>query len=72
MTKIISTLENYLIEGVWLPISNEVEVLEEDLHKYLSLVGVKVVSAENEVKTELPIEVTNIETSIETTLDKEI
>ena len=65
--KLISTIENYLIEGLWLPLMEEIEVIESDVDKYLALPGVKVVEAveeikqvetvvENKVETELPIQ----------------
>jgi len=65
--KLISTIENYLIEGLWLPLMEEIEVIESDVDKYLALPGVKVVEAveeikqvetvvENKVEIELPIE----------------
>ena len=65
--KLISTIENYLIEGLWLPLVEEIEVIESDVDKYLALPGVKVVEAveeikqvetvvENKVEIELPIE----------------
>jgi len=48
--KIISTMENYLVAGFWLPLHTEVDIAEEDVDKYLYLPGVKVVE---EIKAEV-------------------
>ena len=66
--KIVSTLENYVVNGVWLSIKDEVEILEEDLEKYIHLAGVQIVTEkediEKDLKTELQSEETNIESNI--------
>ena len=51
--KIISTIENFLVSGIWLPLMEEVEILESDLEKYINLPGVKVVEEAKNIKTEL-------------------
>jgi len=51
--KLVSKIENYLVNGFWLPINEEVEVLEEDVDKYLYLAGVEVVQEVKEVETEI-------------------
>lgn len=64
--KIISTIENFMVDGVLLPIGHEIEVLAEDIHKYIGLNGVKEVeSLKKEAQTELHEEVETITTDIE-------
>ena len=50
--KIVSTIENYLVSGLWLEIGKEIDVLEEDLHKYLYLNGIKILEKEQDKEQE--------------------
>jgi len=53
--KIISTLTNWLVEGVWLPLNTELEVLESEAGIYLKLEGVQLATEAKSTETELPI-----------------
>ena len=77
--KIVSTETNYLVQGLWLPLGEGVEVAEVEIAKYLALDGVKALTdltpvavafeteankAENAVIQELP-NITGNESPIE-------
>ena len=62
--KIVSTIENYLVSGLWLEIGKEIDVLEEDLHKYLYLNGIKILEKEQELNIDIKSDIENKETKL--------